>query len=175
MPSVLWHLWLGVRKSIRPVITEWWGVVVVICLEWGADCLHTVQLMPLLSKTPSSLASCKSRLVLPFWYQLTQVVLEKRPSDGCSNSSSSCCCIVLLTSCPRGPVYKLSYNNAKVTVDLQRTSNLQNMLQWMEGFSYVRFMCKIVISSETVHVSEMCRLGCKTLLVSAQSEVMFVN
>jgi len=38
-----------------------------------------VQLMPLPPKTPSSLASFKSRLVLPFWYQLTQVVLEKRP------------------------------------------------------------------------------------------------
>jgi len=25
----------------------------------------------------------KSRLVLPFWYRLTQVVLEKRPLNGC--------------------------------------------------------------------------------------------
>jgi len=31
----------------------------------------------------------KSRLVLPFWYRLTQVVLEKRPLNGCSSSSSS--------------------------------------------------------------------------------------
>jgi len=39
---------------------------VVICLERGADCLHMVQLMLLASKkTPSSLASFKSRLVLP--------------------------------------------------------------------------------------------------------------
>jgi len=53
---------------------------VVICVEQGADCLHMVQLMPL----PSSLALFKSRLVLPFWYQLTQVVLEKRPLNGCS-------------------------------------------------------------------------------------------
>ena len=30
-------------------------------------------------KPPSSLASFKSRLVLPFWYWLAQVVLEKRP------------------------------------------------------------------------------------------------
>jgi len=28
-------------------------------------------------------------MVLPFWYQLTQVVLEKRPLNGCSSSSSS--------------------------------------------------------------------------------------
>ena len=46
---------------------EWWGVgVVVICLEQGADCLHIVQLMPLHPKTPSSLASFKSRLVFAF-------------------------------------------------------------------------------------------------------------
>ena len=49
----------------------------LICLEQGADCLHMVQLMPLHPKTPSSLASLRSRLVLPLWYQLTQVVVEK--------------------------------------------------------------------------------------------------
>ena len=52
----------------------------VICLERGADCLHMVQLMPhAIPQTPSSLASFKSRLVVPFWYQLAHVVLEKRP------------------------------------------------------------------------------------------------
>jgi len=29
LPSVLWNCWLGVRKSIRPVKIEWWGVGVV--------------------------------------------------------------------------------------------------------------------------------------------------
>jgi len=57
---------------------------VVICLQRGANCLHMVQLMPLHPKTPSVLASCKPRLVLPFWYRLTQVVLEKRPLNGYS-------------------------------------------------------------------------------------------
>ena len=38
----------------------------VICLERGADCLHMVQLIPLRPETLSSLASYKSRLVLPF-------------------------------------------------------------------------------------------------------------
>jgi len=61
----------------------------VICLQRGANCLHVVQLMPLHHKTPSSLASFKSKLALPFWYQLTQVVLEKRPLNGCSCSSSN--------------------------------------------------------------------------------------
>ena len=89
--SVLWHCWLGIRKSIWPVEIEWWGVGVVICLEPWTDCLHMVQLMPLHPKTPSSLALFKSRLVLPFWYQLSQVVLEKRPLNGCSSSSSLLC------------------------------------------------------------------------------------
>jgi len=30
-----------------------------------------------------SLASVKSRLILPFWYRLTRVVLEKRPLNWC--------------------------------------------------------------------------------------------
>ena len=55
--------------------------------EVYVDCLHMVQLMPVHHKTPSPVASFKSRLLLPFWYRLTQVVLEKRPLYGCSSSS----------------------------------------------------------------------------------------
>jgi len=45
-----------------------------------------VQLMPLHPRTPTSFASFKSRLDLPFWYCLTQAVLEKRSLSGCSSS-----------------------------------------------------------------------------------------
>ena len=55
----------------------------------GSDCLYMVQLMSLHPKTPSSLASFKSRVVLPFWYRFTRLVLEKRPLNGCSSSSIS--------------------------------------------------------------------------------------
>ena len=54
----------------------------VICLKRCAYCFHMVQLIPVHPKTPTSLASFKSRLVLPFWYRLTQVVLENRPLTG---------------------------------------------------------------------------------------------
>ena len=54
----------------------------VICLERGAGGTHMVQLMPLHLKPPSSLASFKSRLDLPFWYRLKQAVLEKMPLTG---------------------------------------------------------------------------------------------
>jgi len=46
------------------------------------------------SQTPSSLASFKSRLVLPFWYRLTQVFLPRGPLNGCSSS----CLLEMLAS-----------------------------------------------------------------------------
>ena len=39
LPSVIWRCWLGGRKGIRPVKTEWWDAGMVICLGWDAD-LH---------------------------------------------------------------------------------------------------------------------------------------
>ena len=41
--SLLWHCYLGARKSVWPVKIEWCDVGVVICLEQGVDCLHMVQ------------------------------------------------------------------------------------------------------------------------------------
>ena len=98
MPSVLWCCWLGGRKGIWPVKTEWWGAGVVICWSevqtcsciWPSWC-HWHSL---------SLASVKSRLILPFWYRLTWVVPEKGPLNGCVFllcelwSHSTWCCLL---------------------------------------------------------------------------------
>jgi len=65
-----------------------------------------VQQMPLHPKTPSSHASFKCRLV--FWYWLTQVVLEKRPLNGCSSSS-------YLVKVPVGTVELLSSTGPTVS------------------------------------------------------------
>ena len=90
--SVLWHCWLGIWKSIQPVKKfsdevlvrlSVWSEVQIVCI-WSSWCRP---------KTPSSLASFKSRLVLPFWYWLTWVVLEKRPLNGSTSSSSSSSCL----------------------------------------------------------------------------------
>jgi len=81
MPSVLWRCWLGSRKGIWPVkklsgwVLAWLSQARCICI-WSSWC-HCHSL---------SLASVKSRLVLPFWYRLTQVVPDKGPLNGC------CCC-----------------------------------------------------------------------------------
>jgi len=58
------------------------GATCSVCI-WSSWCHWHPQ-------TPSSLASFKSRLVLPFWYRLTRVVVEKMPLNGCRSSSSSC-------------------------------------------------------------------------------------
>jgi len=57
-------------------------VCVCVCVLYMVPSVLTT--LPLRPKTPSSLASFKSRLVLPFWYRFTHVVLEKRPLNGCS-------------------------------------------------------------------------------------------
>ena len=62
MPSVLLRCWLGGRKGIRPVKTEWWGAGVVVCMEQGAD-LHMAQLMPL-----SLTVSCFSKIQIGFTF-----------------------------------------------------------------------------------------------------------
>jgi len=57
--------------------------------------LHMAQLMPQWSGALWSLASVKSRLVLPFWYWLTQVVLDKGPLNRCA------CVCVCVRACVR--------------------------------------------------------------------------
>ena len=80
LPSVLWRCWLGGRKGIRPVKNLSGGVLAWLSIWsemqtciWPSWC-HCHSL---------SLASVKSRLVLPFWYRLTRVVPEKGPLNGC--------------------------------------------------------------------------------------------
>ena len=68
---------VGWAEGGHPVCkkTEWWGAGMVTCLKRGAD-LH----MPSWCYCQSlSLASVKSRLVLPFGYWLTWVVPDKGP------------------------------------------------------------------------------------------------
>ena len=86
VPSVLWRCWIGGRKGIWPVKTEWWGTGVVsvrsevqmIC-TWSSWC-HCHPIISCCSKIQNG---------LPFWCRLTQVVLEKRLLNGRSSSSSS--------------------------------------------------------------------------------------
>ena len=73
MLSVLWHCWLGVGKSIRPV-KNW----VVGCWHGylsGASC--RLAYGPADATATHCLASVISGLVLPFWYRLTWAVFKR--------------------------------------------------------------------------------------------------
>ena len=79
MTSVLWHCWLGVKKSIRSVKKIW--VMRCSCGYLSGVMCRLYPYGPAdatLSQNPIIFSSFKSRLVFPFWYRLTQVVLEKR-------------------------------------------------------------------------------------------------
>ena len=84
LPSVLWRCWLGGMEVIRPVKTERWGAGMVTYLRQGAE-MHTS--WPGWRHYYSlSLAPVNPDWFLPFWYQLTRVVPDKGPLNGCSSS-----------------------------------------------------------------------------------------
>jgi len=64
---------------------------VVICLEWGADCLHIAQLMPL----PLTI-SCFSKFQIGFTFLVPahRVVLDRGPLNGCL-----CVCVCVCVCC----------------------------------------------------------------------------
>ena len=151
-------------KSIQPVDIDWWGV--------GAHVWSEIQIVCILSswchchsKTPSSLVSCKSRLVLPFlWYWLTQVVLERRPLNGCSGRLQSAIaevhyslsyvatlpCSLLLMTCfadnnvSQGSV--ATYARFGGIADIHLTANLPRNLPVKNFFKSVKNWQNLVMS-----------------------------
>ena len=101
----------------------------VICLERSAD-LH----MPSWSHCHSlSLASVKSRLVLPFWYRPTRVVLEKGPLNVCVTwLLSAFSALMLLVGRQEGHQIckKTEWWGAGIVICLQRGADL-HMTQLM--------------------------------------------
>jgi len=88
--------------------------------------LHMDQLMPL---PLMSLASVKSRLVLPFWYQLTWVVPDKGPLNG----FVFVCVCVCVRACARVRVCESS--DGHCCLDLTRriglTCLIMTSLKWI--------------------------------------------
>ena len=100
-----WRCWLGSRKGIRPV-KNW----VVGCWHGylsGAKCRLTYG--P--ADATATLASVKSRLVLPFWYWLTRVVPDKGPLNGCV-----CVSVFLCITTPSCKLYCTFLTKLEVTV-----------------------------------------------------------
>ena len=100
LPSVLWRCWLGGRKGIQPVKTEWWGAGMIICLERGAD-LHMFQLMPL----PLTVY-CFSKIQIDF----TFLVPTHPGSPGQRAVKRVCVCVCLLKFILSSNIWTLFYS-----------------------------------------------------------------
>ena len=81
LPSVLWRCWFGGRKEGHPACKKLSGGVLVWLSVWSE--VQTCIWPSWCHCHSLSLASVKSRLVIPFWYRLTRVVPEKGPLNGC--------------------------------------------------------------------------------------------
>jgi len=100
-------------------------------------------------KTPSSLASFISRLVLPFWYRFIQVVLEKRPLNGCRSVSGSSSTSIAV--CP-----KMISNHA--------LTRLLTLSFWLHNLPYDLLcidVCTVCVSVGMPSVLWRCWLGGK--------------
>jgi len=89
--TVLWHCWFGVRESIRPI--ENWVIRCCYGYLCGVKCRWFAYGPADATAIPSSHAALKSRMVLPFWCRLTEIVLESRPLNKC------CCCCCCCYCC----------------------------------------------------------------------------
>ena len=94
MPSVLWRCWLG------GTWLSMWSEVQMICIWSRWYHCHPI-------------VSCSSKIqsALPFWFWLTQVVLEKRPLNGCNSSSSLSCNCDRSDNAPKG-IYGLRWHKS---------------------------------------------------------------
>jgi len=86
--SVLWHCWLGVRKSTRSVKIS--DEVLVWLSVWSMCRLFAYGPVgaSVVPQPPHILPHSNPDWFLPFWHRLTQVVLEKRPLNVRSSSNN---------------------------------------------------------------------------------------
>jgi len=141
--SVLWRCWLGGRNGIRPVknwvLGCWCGYL------YGARCrlAYIAQLMPLPLTVP---CFSKTRLVLPFWYRLTQVVLEKGLLNGFVCVSYCCSVLWYLDHRPRlhGPSRLGVRSRPQLRHDaagaLARARRRNDVTRWLHDCIIVQFI-----------------------------------
>ena len=129
-------------KSIRTVKTEWWGVVVVICLERDAD-LHMAQLMPL----PLTV-SCFSKIQIGF----TFLIPADMGSPGKRAIKRVCVCGISWTICKRSAPHSrpphLTPQQHLITQFLQSGCSSNQQCQSTEGtllIDYKNFIIYIAL------------------------------
>ena len=105
-----------------------------------------------------SLASVKSRLVLPFWYRLTQVVLNKGPLNGCvcsgSGSSTSSSVAVVYDDIDRVAWRWWPKWDIDATDRLGRR-HTHHSLRWTNISNSSAFSARFILSTAYYHSSQL--------------------
>ena len=159
MPSVLWRCWLGGRKGIRPVKTEWWGAGVVICLERGAD-LHMAQLMPL-----SLTVSCSSKIQIGFAFLVP--VHPDRPGQRAVKWMCGIIWTICRQSAPRcrpTPHHSIFRGRMLFLMPNQQCGSTEGMLSCLNHkvvMIWITWYCTCLLWTRLAHMS----IGTGTLLV----------
>ena len=152
LPSVLWCCWLGGRKGIQPVKTEWCGAGMVVCLERGAD-LHTAQLMPL-----TLTVSCFSKIQIGF----TFLVPAHLGSPGQRAVKRVCVCVVL---CGR-----VLWSGTTATTAARRRGRSRAIVCWAVAWTTARCSNCAAPTSLCSSPSVLCRISTSLRMCSAERE-----
>ena len=110
-----------------------------------------------------SLASVKSRLVLPFWYRLTRVVLEKGPLNGC----------VCVLAYPDYPGKKRPLNRCRSSSSSSNYYHHHHPSIWNAAnmfISYQCFKCKNVCFAAEAWCTAPAFLLAQIMNITAQSQ-----
>jgi len=92
-----------------------------------------------------SLASVKSRLVLPFWYRLTRVVLDKGPLN-----VRAC-----VHACVRACVFALLYDIFQ-DVFIDNSFKAKIFVFWVSSFVYLGAMISLVLQQRSRDTKAQC-------------------
>ena len=177
---MLWRCWLGGRKGIRPVkklsgeVLSWLSVwsEVQTCIRPSWCHYHSL-----------SLASVKSRLVVPFWYRLTRVVPDKGPLNGrvcvCNlKVDLLLCCLGLWVEldtavdcdvfCPLGAISAessadVASKNKLIVTMLPSSSNVSAVYSGKDGI--LRFLYAVALIALDI-INSSSRLCCGWILES---------
>jgi len=162
---VLWRCWLG-RQEGHPTCKQLSGGVLAWLSVWSK--VQTCIRLSWCHCRSMSLAFVKSRLVLPFWYQLTRVVPDKGPLNGCV---CVCVCVCVIVTCGITVLVDnmfLTESNYRVCCCKPRDHILfaRNVICHLTVLVSMSWMVQCTVRGISLHTA-----GCLVWLVVSQSKV----
>jgi len=127
-----------------------------------------------------SLASVKSRLVLPFWFRLTWVVREKWPLNGCVCVVACNQTKIIFTSYPVILYYLTGHGDAEIASFFAQMMYFViasfHLLHKISGYRVFLFFChkKLLVSTHT-HTLDRCQLTGDIMLRLLPAQISYAT